>query len=152
MTHHRGLKDKLLCPMQIFVFWIRPFSGWYLCSLFPGLCRKSPHATNSQSLTMSSPINAQTWILHYTPSLSKYDQRAQCKPKHVCVLPSPTSLPMHISCPACTHPMYHLPWQSTAPDQTRPLLQRGVGRWWGVLQMLLNPAAACWQCHGMPLD
>lgn len=84
--------------------------------------------------------------------LSKFEQRDQLKPKHVCVLPSPTSLPMHVSCPACTHPMYHLPWQSTAPDQARPLLQRGVRQRWeraGLFQILLNPAAACWQCQGM---
>ena len=78
--------------------------------------------------SIMSPTNAQPWAPRYAPSLSKYDQCAQCEPKHVCVFSSPSSLPMHISCPACTHPMYHLPWQSPAPDQARPLLQRGAGQ------------------------
>lgn len=56
-------------------------------------------------------------VLRYAPSLSKYDQSAQWKPKHVCMPQSLTTLAMLIQWPACAHPIYHLLWQWAAPDR-----------------------------------
>lgn len=54
--------------------------------------------------------------------------------------------PHRCPCTSHAHPLYHLPWQGTAPHQARIPLKRGVGQLMSrALQMLLNPAAACWQ-------
>lgn len=41
------------------------------------------------------------------------------------------------------------PGQTVAPKRGGSLMVVGGG---GTLQMLLNPDAACWQRHGVPLD
>lgn len=54
--------------------------------------------------------------------------------------------------PSLSAPVYHLLWHWTVPDRARLFLQREVALQWRMLQMLGNPAAACWQSHSMLLD
>lgn len=49
-------------------------------------------------------------------------------------------------------PADHLLWHWTVLGRARLLLQREADLRCRMLQMLGNPAAACWQSHSMPLD
>lgn len=134
-------------------------SFWSTCAVSSHfLCRNSRNATNSQP--MSSPIN--TFEMHNHESgitlshlVNMNSVPGASQSMSVCL-----HHPHH--CPCISHPQ-PVTTQCTIclgsqPHQTRPdqgskeggVGDGGVGR--GCSRCSPNPAAACWLCHGMPLD
>lgn len=114
-------------------------------SLMMSLCRKFLHASHPCSFITQ---NKQPWILHYTSSQSQYDQCTWYEPMLFHVLQPHHCLPAFHVQPVCTQCSIcfgtRLCW--TRPDYC------SKERWvcdGGCSRMLLNPAADCWQSHGI---